>query len=222
MRLLFLSDFCPWPLNNGYRQRVYHLIQALTRVHEVTLATLMPESIAADEFPPAAHCAELIRLSDVDCEYRSTVRYERWAPARHRLAALLSSPYPNVVRRWRSAGIGPQLVNLLRRGHFDAVWAERPFIAELARRAGFTRILVDLPDVESVAAARGIREMGCYASKPLHHAELAKLFAYDQALPWRFWRVAVCKEDDRRFFGTHRANVITVPNGVVAYPPSPE
>src|SRR5262245_36598560 len=32
-RILFLSDFCPWPLDNGYRKRIYHLVQSLARVH---------------------------------------------------------------------------------------------------------------------------------------------------------------------------------------------
>jgi glycosyltransferase involved in cell wall biosynthesis len=220
MRILFLSDFCPWPLNNGYRQRIFHLIDALARIHEVTLATVMPPVFASEPFPPALRCTGLVPLVDTDCAFRSTQRFECWASARERTTTLLSSPFPNVVRRWRSASIERQLRALHSAGRFDAVWAERPFIAEIARAVGFSRIVVDLPDVESVSAARSLRSSAWYPSKPLHALELAKLYAYDQLLPWRFWRVTVCKDEDRQFFQTRRSNVVTVPNGVPEYPAS--
>src|SRR5215471_3145716 len=145
-RILYLSDFCPWPLDNGFRQRIYHLIQQLSRTHKVTLATVVPETLRGRPFPPAEHCADFVPLSDADCAFRSTQDFERWAPAARRLTSLVTSPYPNLIRRYRSAEISRALVGLRRRTSFDVVWAERPFIAELARRAGFRRIVIDLPD----------------------------------------------------------------------------
>jgi len=134
----------------------------------------------------------------------------------------MTSPFPNLVRRYRSARIQQKLRALFERRSFDAVWAERSFIAELARRAGFRRIVVDLPDVETVSYTRAVAHGGWYPSKPLHLLEQAKLYAYDQALPLRFWRVVVCKEEDRLFFRLRRSNVVTLPNGVADYPASPD
>ena len=221
MTILFLSDFCPWPLDNGYRQRVYHLVQSLARVHSVTLATVMPPALRGQPFPPAQNCVDLVPLSDADCVFRHTNDFERWAPAARRLSSLVTSPYPNVIRRYRSGEIGRALVELSRRS-FDVVWAERPFIAELARRAGFRRIAIDLPDIESVSFSRELNHSGWYPSKPLHLLDLAKLYAYDQAMPLRFWRLIVCKEEDRLFFRLRRSNVVTLPNGVDEYPASPD
>jgi glycosyltransferase involved in cell wall biosynthesis len=221
VRILYLSDFCPWPLDNGFRQRIYHLVQSLSRKHEVTLATVMPDAMRGQPFPPATNCVELIPLSDADCAFRNTGAFERWAPARQRLSTLVSSPYPNLVRRYRSPEILRTLIDLYRRNSFDVVWAERPFIAELARSAGFGRIVIDLPDVETVSYQRALSHSRWYPSKPLHLLELAKLYAYDQALPLRFWRLIVCKEEDRLFYRLSRSNVVTLPNGVEDHPASP-
>src|ERR1700737_1296454 len=102
-RILFLSDFCPWPLDNGFRQRIYHLLQFLSARHEVTLATVIPEAMRGQPFPPARHCVEMIPLSDADCAFRRTDEFERWAPAGRRFSSLITSPYPNLIRRYRSA-----------------------------------------------------------------------------------------------------------------------
>jgi Glycosyl transferases group 1 len=221
VRILFLSDFCPWPLDNGYRQRVYQLVQSLSRRHEVTLATVMPDTMRDRPFPPADHCVDLIPLSDADCALRVTGRFERWAPVADQMAAWIGSPFPNVVQRWNSPGISRILGQLYRAHSYDVVWAERPFIAELARAAGFRRIVLDLPDVETILLGRSLASNGWYPSKALHWLELAKLYAYDQTLPLRFWRLVVCKEADRRFYRTRRSNVLTLPNGVDEHPASP-
>lgn len=221
-RILFLSDTCPWPLDNGYRQRIYHLLQALSRTHRVTLATVTPETLRGRPLPPADRCAEVIPLSDADCVFRRTGDFERWAPASRRLWTFLTSPYPNLVQRYRSQEILRTLRDLRRRDAFDVVWAERPYIAELARKAGFPRIIVDCIDVETVSFARAINQNRWYLSKPLHLLELAKLYAYDQVIPLRFWRVIVVKEEDRRFHRLRRSRVVTVPNGVVHVPPCPD
>jgi glycosyltransferase involved in cell wall biosynthesis len=218
MRILFLSDFCPWPLDNGYRQRIYNLIVALSSRHQVTLASVMPDEVSADAFPPGSYCAAVISLSTANCPFSHTRRFERWARPWDRLCTLFESPLPSIVRRWQSPDILTILKDLRKREQFDIVWAERPFIAELAREAGFARIVVDLPDIETVAFARALFATPWYRSKALHWLEVLKLFAYEQAMPFRFWRLVPCKDEDRRFFKLRRANVVTLPNGVDDYP----
>jgi glycosyltransferase involved in cell wall biosynthesis len=219
-KVLFLADFCPWPLDNGYRQRMFHLIRALSARHDVTLATVMPDEWRGRPFPPAEHCVDLIPLSEAGCAFKMTGRFERWAPARDRLFNLLTSPFPSVVRRFRSGDILATLRKYRDSHACDVVWAERPYIAELARQAGFSRIVVDLPDIESQLYARVVRNTRWYASKPLHWLECLKLYVYDQLLPLRFWRLVPCKNEDRLFFRLRRSNVVTLPNGVERYPAS--
>ena len=44
MRILFLSGWFPYPLDNGARQRVFHLIRQLSKEHEVELITFVREA----------------------------------------------------------------------------------------------------------------------------------------------------------------------------------
>ena len=92
----------------------------------------------------------------------------------------------------------------------------------MARDAGFSRILVDLPDLESALVHRGLSAGAWYRSKPIDWAEGAKFRAYDARLPSRFWRVSVCKEEDRRHFGPIPPdNVLVIPNGTESQCPTP-
>ena len=50
---------------------------------------------------------------------------------------------------------------------------------------------------------------------------MVKTYLYERSLPRRFWRLVVCKEEDRLFFRGHRRNVFVVPNGVQEYPMMP-
>src|SRR5439155_24737982 len=39
LRVLFITEFLPWPLNTGGRIRTYHILRQVALRHEVTLAT---------------------------------------------------------------------------------------------------------------------------------------------------------------------------------------
>jgi glycosyltransferase involved in cell wall biosynthesis len=128
-----------------------------------------------------------------------------------------------MVRQWQSNEMEQALKDIKRRETFDLVWAERPCMGELVRSAGFSKLVVDVDDMESVSLRRALKYSSWYRSKPLHYAELAKLYAYEALLPRRFWRLVVCKEEDKRLFGSDRTNVFVVPNGVpVLAPARPE
>lgn len=44
MNILFVSTWFPYPLDNGSRLRVYHLLNALVEKHNVHLASFVPPS----------------------------------------------------------------------------------------------------------------------------------------------------------------------------------
>ena len=108
-------------------------------------------------------------------------------------------------------------------------WVDRGYFAHLARRAGFPRIAVDVDEVETILRRRnhalspksandtngtGPRDLAWH-----ERLELAKLERYEKSLSGKFWRVLVCKEDDRQFLGDPRGNVHVVPNGIPIYGP---
>jgi glycosyltransferase involved in cell wall biosynthesis len=75
---------------------------------------------------------------------------------------------------------------------------------------------VDVDDLETIYQLQRVRAQRLFPPRLLALCELAKLYAYERTLPRRFWRLVVCKEEDRRFFGRDRDRVFVVPNGTVA------
>ena len=60
MRILFLSRWYPWPPDNGSKLRIYNLLQALAKAHEVTLLSFAEESACAPaDSPLGAICASV-------------------------------------------------------------------------------------------------------------------------------------------------------------------
>jgi polysaccharide biosynthesis protein PslH len=225
MKILFVSNCAPWSLDSGMYQRVYHIADGLARRHEVTLiAPLSKQQLNGDLTDVLAlrdRCERIIEVDTKAAILRSTRRFHHWASAPRRLLNLFSSPLPGAVRQWMTGDLAKTLLNIRQREVFDLVWAERLSTAEMARSVGFEKIVVDVDDIESVALRRFLKNSPWYGSKPLHYAELAKVKMYEQFLPRRFWRLVVCKQQDRQAFGSKARNVFVVPNGVTRFRETP-
>jgi glycosyltransferase involved in cell wall biosynthesis len=132
----------------------------------------------------------------------------------------MTDPIPAAVSRWQSDELVAVLRGLGEREAFDVIWAERHMMAEMVHRAGYRKnVIVDLDDLGCSAMARELRLSPWYASKPLHYLELAKLAWYERSLTRRYARLVLCKEEDRRFFGSSAERVAVIPNGVDAFAP---
>jgi glycosyltransferase involved in cell wall biosynthesis len=224
VKILFVSSYFPWPLDTGGCQRRYYLVEALARRHEVTLVTFTPEPPPAPGRPACPLrdcCARVIDLNARAHLPKYADDLDIWAPFRRRLHTILSSHRPSVLRYWNSGDLDGVLRTLRRSEQFDAVWVDRSYFGEVARRAGFDRFVVDLDDLQTIFFARELRTGPWYPSKVFHYVEVAKLFLWERSLPWRFWRLVVCKEEDRQFFGRQKGKVFVIPNGVADYPLAP-
>ena len=222
MNLLFVSQLLPWPLDNGAAHRVYRLLDWLTRRHRVTLVVLAQEGAVVDEtFPLWGRCDRVLSVSRTTCAFCRTSRFEHHPAVADRFASLIASSLPNFVRRWHSPELVATLRELRATTRFDLVWAERSYIAEMTREAGFRRAVVDVDDLESVVLLRLLAQSPWYRSKPLAYVEALKGRVYERLLlPLRFRRLLVCKDEDRRIFAPGlRRKVSVVPNGVSALTP---
>ncbi|OAI41155.1 hypothetical protein AYO40_03685 [Planctomycetaceae bacterium SCGC AG-212-D15] len=223
MKILFISFPFPWPLDSGARQRRYHLVQELARRHEVTLLTLLPRDRPEEESTPCPVddlCKRVIEI-DVTRVLPVEAPLSRWQSIARNSKRLLTESLPRVVQRWQR----PALINIFRSVYrsddFDAVWVDRYYFGEVARRAGIPRFVVDVDDVESVALARSLRASEWRRAHVFHYAELGKLRCYERTVPRRFWRAVVCKEQDRFLFSSSRHRVYVVPNGIAEQPLAP-
>lgn len=62
MKLLFISNWYPYPANNGSKLRVYNLLQGLATRHEVTLVSFTHENDRADADTLQPLCREIHRI----------------------------------------------------------------------------------------------------------------------------------------------------------------
>lgn len=216
MNVLFVAQSHPWPLDGGDRVRNYHILRALAARHTLTLASLHSAGEARPDGSPLADmCARVHWIEAPAGRFRRPFGY--WAPWTE-LARIARSPLPAYVQLSSHACVVAGLRGLRASSRYDAVWGEGADVAEMARRAGFRRVVVDLDDLETVCLARRLRSTPFFRSKPLHYVELVKLYAYERTLARRFWRVIVCNSEDRRFFGADRRRIRVVPNGTAPVP----
>lgn len=223
MKVLFVSHKHPWPLYEGTRHRLFHLAHSLAVEHKVTLLTLLPEEDREEGlngFPLTELCERLIQV-DSGLENAPALQHgSRLIRRLRRVRDVFTSSRPDALRRWEC----PKLLSILRSlrasDEFDVVWVARSYIAETVRRAGFEKIVVDVDDIESVSRARSLRLKDWSRAKLAGYFDLVKLYAFERTLPRHYWRLVVCKEEDRQFFGQSRDRVWVVPNGAADVPPT--
>jgi sugar transferase (PEP-CTERM/EpsH1 system associated) len=113
LRVLFITEFLPWPLNTGGRIRTYHILRQVALRHEVTLATQkLPGDIEAEE-----RIRPLIsRLCTVPLRSQSFIRKT--------LAATFSltspKPYVSMYSHYRHA-LSRLIRTLIKRESFDVI-----------------------------------------------------------------------------------------------------
>lgn len=225
--VLFLAKQFPWPLNVGARQRSFHVARGLARTHEVTVVALddPPADAARDAFLTASGCARARFVPTSTCRGNQPRGAPAPLPARV-LGALrgLFAPLPDALLYWWSDALVAELEALRRERPMDVVFASQSWMAEHARAAGFERVVVDVDDLISEVSHQRLRQAGWYPRRPLDQLRAAQERRYERALPGRFTRVLVAKDDDVAFFpAAVRGRVAVLPNGVsVPHAPAPE
>lgn len=224
--VLFLAKLFPWPLNFGARQRVFHLARGLAKGHDVSV-------VAYDTPPSPSDSAEF--LSRSGCAGISVVPREQATGGRpsddrllkrvvgklQSLDARVRSPLPPFVREAWSDKLVSTLEQVRRETSVDVVYATQSWMAEHARAAGYSRIIVDVDDLLSHMSRQRASSSGWHRRKAIELFDAAKDARYERSLPRRFTRVVVAKTEDRDFFAAaDRERVTVVPNGITI-PPVP-
>lgn len=66
MRILYLSPWFPYPLDTGFRIRVYHMLSAMAQQQRVTLLTLDPQGWAPAQIEPVKPLCEHVEIVEAD------------------------------------------------------------------------------------------------------------------------------------------------------------
>ena len=112
MRILFLSSWFPYPPNNGSKIRIYNLLRALSRRHEVTLLT----------FIDAADAPETSGLEGI-CHVAGIVPKPVYRPQGPKAIAAFLSPMPRHVVDTYSPAMAAAVQQELDSSRYDVVVA---------------------------------------------------------------------------------------------------
>lgn len=194
MRILFLSQVLPFPLDAGPKTRAYYTLRHLAQKHEVTLLSFVRPPV------PAAHLDHLASF----CEAVHTVPMLRsrtrdlWHLAR---SLLMSTPFL-LARDWVPA-MERSLKVLMAEGGYDAVHADQLWMAPYALRAA--RVGGDAPPFTILDQHNAVylipHRLAQQESKALRRAalegEARKLARAEGRLCQQFDRVVWVTKEDR-------------------------
>jgi hypothetical protein len=122
MRILFISDYIPWPLYSGDRIRVYNLVRCLARRHQVTLVGFHPDSGGLEG-------VDRLRAF---CRRVEALPLERRSKARRipRVARCVAAGRPFELEYVESAEMTAVVRELAERERFDVVHFEHSRMAQ--------------------------------------------------------------------------------------------
>lgn len=203
MRILFLSPWFPYPPANGSKTRIYNLLRALAREHEVDLISFVREGEAVDEQGLRNLCRSI-----------QTVPWREFAPRGAKALLGFLSPLPRSVVDTYS----PEMESLVRaaaqRERPDVIVASEMGTARYAVIDGIPRIL---DDVETGAIHDSWAEARTRFSRWRRGLTWAKVRRYAGRTARRFDACTVVSERERELLRGAAADydaVSIIPNGV--------
>lgn len=207
MKILFVSTWFPYPLDNGSRIRVYHLLRALAERHDLHLLTFMPPDAA----PYLAKVCTWCRQVEV------VQRDPFWRDPRKTVLGYLSPRPRDVV-----AGYSPEMARLVR----DAAAGQRYdlIVASVAEAAPYALLVPDTPLLlEEHNFMTGWMEEQYRAQRhpvrrSLRWVTWQKCRHYERGLYLQFGACTMVSEQDRRAVQAsipkYSGRVEVIPNGV--------
>ena len=202
MKILFLSRWYPHPADNGARLRVYHLLKALSREHEVSLVSFTSEPL---------HDAR-VQAMRAWCVNVQTVPYKPFQPGsfKSRLGAL--SWKPRSVVGSDSAEMHELAKEETRRLKPDLVMASQLDMIAYARNLPARKLIEEL----EVGIIRQAYDEAQGAKRARAWLTWAKLKAYVRAIAKDFHGCTVVSENEWQWVKriTDDLPLVVAPNGV--------
>ena len=215
--LIFVCANFPWPLHQGVKLRLFHIIQVLATEHEIHLIALT--DIRQDllgESGLAAVCKSVRLVPLASARFLRENAFPIWNPKLSvRLRQLLLDPLPSSVRGYHSSDFVAALGALRAACGDVSVWADTAACAEMALEAGFSRVLVDYDDIESEQASRGLALLPWRFGRLLATFDVIKTRRYERTMVRRFSAVVIARSQDNHHFGRDTTRLHVVPNGVL-------
>lgn len=208
MRILFLAFELPYPLDRGGRIKTYHLIEGLSRHHQVTLVALIRSPAEARNIEALRPFCEKVHAVPISIS---------WGRKLCRGLASLLRPEPFVVRLYHSREMRDLVEALLKEETFDVLYADHFHMAQYIPENWPSVKVLDQHNVESVILQRFFENQRFEPMKLLAWLEWRKMRQYEPRMCRKFDRILTVTDIDaeimRPWLPSERA-ISVIPIGV--------
>jgi polysaccharide biosynthesis protein PslH len=123
MKILYVSHSVPYPLTDGFRVHLYHLLKELSRRHELHLVCFV---FSPDEEQFAAAVRPFCRSTTLVLHH---LPQQSW----RRLWSMMTDPRPFCIEQYASAEMAAAVASLVRKTHPDLVQFDHTPMAQYER-----------------------------------------------------------------------------------------
>lgn len=189
MRILFLTQVLPYPLNAGPKVRAYYVLRHLAeRGHEVTLVSFVRDDDSPDS---VAHLQGFCRAV-----HTLPMRRSRLKDARY-LAQSLLSGRSFIIERDTDRAMHDLIHRLLGEQSFDVIHADQLWMAQYALNGDGVKRVLDEHNAVYMIPQRLARYEGNPIKRWVLEREWRALARYEGEVCNRFDHVVAVTEDDR-------------------------
>lgn len=206
MKILFLSTWFPYPLDNGSRIRVHALLQGLSQAHSVHLLSFLPPSLSQEV------------ISQVNCERVAVVRRDPfWRhPLKHKFAYFSWKPRAVVAGYSREMAQAAQEMD--RQEHYDLVIASVTEVAAYALLLQGKPLLLEEHNFMTAWMKEQAQNQVTLRGKLARALTFQKSLLYERWLYPHFQGVSMVSQVDcqavRRLLPGYSGQLSVIPNGV--------
>jgi len=188
MKILFLTQVLPYPLDSGPKIRAYYVLRQLAAEHHITLVSFVrtqKETRDAEHLRPYCKGIHLLPL------VRSRTR-DAW----HMAGSLLSGR-PFVIQRDRSASMRKSLKKLTSQDSYDVIHADQLNMAQYALECPARARILDAHNAVWTVVRRLCQSTPRGLRRLLLELEWRKMRHYEGDVCSRFDRVMTVTEEDQ-------------------------
>jgi glycosyltransferase involved in cell wall biosynthesis len=189
MRILFLTQVLPYPLDAGPKIRAYYVLRHLAAWHEVTLLSFVRESEKPDRIE---HLRGFCREVHTVLMHRSRAR-----DALHLLCSLVTNQ-PFLIMRDSVRGIRERVQQLAAGGQFDVVHADQLWMAQYAVGLNGVKRVLDQHNAVYCIPQRLAQHEPNPLKRLLLELEWRKLARYEAEVCRQFDHVITVTEEDKQ------------------------
>jgi len=207
MKILYLTNTVPWPVDNGKKMRIMSFLKSL-RGHQVHLICLNSEMLDEPDYAPLLE--QVTRLTVIE----SSARCSRTDMVRR--IVFLPAQLPYTVLRFKSAAMTAAINDYLARFSPEAIICDGLHTSINLENTKNSLSILNEHNIEYLILQRYLQQERNLLKKLYALLEMTRLRRFEKTQWSHFNHCIVCSETDKKIvFESHRnAEVTVIPNTI--------